>query len=238
MDNILDKLSLYDFFIVLATGAVFNIGLELLGIPLFSTIALFINIKDHEAVYNIIFFSVVLVICYLIGCIIQESSFSLQGKIFKIQDNAIETLLIDPNVVKNEIKRKIYIKEAKKLFLDKKLDFDEKSITREQCKYFYAHCLYYIQIRGLSNKTEKLRALHGVANMLSTSFAVLSVIGIIIVIFTLLDTSSNSSIIKLMILIFSYGMLSILFWFKMKNTYLYRIRMVMGIYEVAIDQER
>lgn len=241
MENILNRFSMFDFFNVLATGATFLFGLEMLNLYIFqyffSLVSQSISANGRESnIVFIIFIIGVLFVCYMIGSIFQESCSYIQDKGFKIQDKAMKSFLTDSNVINNETRQLALKKEAAKVFNSKGILFDKENITPEQNHYFYAYCVYFIQIRGLDEKTEKMRTLHGISGMLSLCFFVLSFIGFFRV--SYLCIIDNNLSIPLFVTFIAYIILSIIFWYRMKKDIYYRIRMVAGIYEVASDREK
>lgn len=116
MDNILGKYSVYDFFNLICTGAVFLIGLQFLGIDMYTALLTLFSVDILQEINMINLFIIVFLligVCYIIGSVIQEFSGFLEKKVFRIYDKAIERLMYDKKVITNDIKRQVYIAEAK-----------------------------------------------------------------------------------------------------------------------------
>lgn len=241
MDNFFEKFSIFDFFNLIGTGAIFLIGLQVTGIDIIGLLSVLIGIKiyqENSAMCIIIFAATILCTCYIIGSCIQELG-SLWNK--KIEKKAISNIFSNLNVfgkekvITNEIKRKIYEKELKTLLNAKCSEEKTPDVTRDQCEYFFAYCVYYIEVRNHNKKTEKMRALYGISSMLSVCFFILFIISIC----NLLYRSINIRISYLDIVFISiFFILSIVFRFRMIKNLLYRIRMVLAVYEASIDQEQ
>ena len=240
MDNFLEKFSVFDFFNLIITGFVFIISLQFLGIDLHSYIIekclidIFSNVDDKISGNLIFYIVVMIVISYIIGSCIQEIGSFIQNKKFRFKEKAIRKFLNNKNVIGNETKRLIYINEAKKLFKDKGIKLNGNKFTKAQCSYFFTHCLYYIQVRGYHGKTERMREIYGLSNMLSTCFAILSLIGCVNIIYLLMN---DFEYCHNLILIIVFSVLAVVFWFRMKRDNLNRIRMIMGIYEACIGMD-
>ena len=244
MDSVLEKFSVFDFFNLICTGAVFLIGLQFMGIRVHTFFAYLCSIdisKENNFISLVFYLAVILGVCYVVGSCMQELGAFLQKKIFRIQENAISSFLNNPNTIRNEVKRQVYIEEAKKLFKKKGIHIKGNKFTEEQCNYFFAYCVYYIQVREHHKKTEKMRELHGISNMLSTCFAILPIIGVVIHLinayFIDFEFVENISFTQIIIFICVFIFLATVFWFRMKKNILYRIRMVLGIFEASIDKD-
>lgn len=248
MDSVFGKFSVFDFFNLICTGAIFMAGLQFMGIQVLSlfsflcSVDIFKNSSDNNVVNIIFYVAVIIGACYIIGSCIQEFGSFLQKKKFRVQENAVSSFLNNPKVINNEVKRQVYIKEAKKVFNKKGIRVNNNSFSEEQCNYFFAYCVYYIQVREHHQKTEKMRELHGISNMLSTGFAILTIVNVFVLIFNIFSIDEilyieKISLIRILALIFIFAILSVVFWFRMKKNILYRIRMVLGIYEASIDKD-
>ena len=243
MDSVFEKFSVFDFFNLVFSGAIFLIGIQFLGIRVFNLISLLcsIDFTKVNSLEKVLYFTIVLCVCYVIGSCIQEVGSLFQNKCFDVQDKAISNLLNDYEVVGNRQKHKVYVDKAKKLFESKDITIYDNCFSEDQCKYFFAYCVYYIQVRDYNKKTEKMRDVHGISNMLSTSFAILFIFGSLTI---LINTIFGAELlfeytpsIKSIILLVIYAVLAVLFWFKMKKNILYRIRMVLGVFDASTDKE-
>lgn len=203
MDSVLGKFSVFDFFNLICTGAIFLVGLQFMGIRVFSlfsficSVDIFKDSNDNNVVNIIFYVAVIIGVCYIIGSCIQEFGSFLQKKKFRVQENAVSSFLNNPKVINNEIKRRVYIEEAKKIFNKKGIRIKNNKFSEEQCNYFFAYCVYYIQVREHHKKTEKMRELHGISNMLATGFAILTVVGILVLLFNVFSVDETLYIEKI-----------------------------------------
>lgn len=240
MDNLFGKFNVFDFFNLILSGAIFIIGLQFVGIKIHNFIIsncglLEISKSENLNLLNLILYIViVLAICYIIGGCMQEIGTFFQKKVFRVYEKSISTFLNDSSIVDNEIKYMVYRNEANKLFKLKGIKARKDKFSVEQNKYFFSYCVYYIQIRGQHEKTEKLREISGLSNILSTCFAILFIIGCGGWIYQMISGIND---LQILITIIIFAMLAIVFWFRMKKIILYRIRMVLCIYEACIDMD-
>lgn len=169
------------------------------------------------------------------------SRIQVQENFFQIKKKATASCLYSHGIITNKVKRKTYVKEAKKLFDKKGIKYEKKGKLSEfHNDYFFAYCEYYIQNKELNRKTEKLRDIHGFSNMLSTCFALILILGILLQAVSKylfhLPFVTYIKISSLFTLIPVYAALSIIFWFRMKKNINYRIRMILGIYDASINE--
>lgn len=103
--------------------------------------------------------------------------------------------------------------------------------TEDECVAFYAHCVYYIQIRSQNQKTERLREVTGLAGILVMVFGMLIISEII----TNFIVGTVSTISVTLLLIYAICLALLLHRYKraMKN----RIKMVLAVYDVCVEKE-
>ena len=231
MDGFFEKFSIYDFFNLLFGGGVFIIGLHLLQLPLLDFLINGIKIPDN----NIITLTLSLSICYLIGLELQGIGHRFEKSCSRKMTESF--LRDDSAVIDHEEKLRIYQKKAKELFTKKGIDIKEDHFEKRHCEYFFAHCIYYIQIRDESWKPEKMRSLKGLSRILMTCFACLSLIGVILGIPHLIyKGASLFEFLIIFIMILGFCALSVTNFFRMKQNTRFWIRMVLGLYEACSDQ--
>ena len=169
---------------------------------------------------------------------------SIMSKVLKIisrliikvrQGNYIDNLFEDSELITNSIKRKKYkqyaedIAKKKELFTENKIIYD-----KELSSYFFAYCVYYIQVRGKDKKLEKLRDIEGLSMSLSLIFLFLAFgSGIAFIISSLY---SNDCILFEIINFGANVFLSILFDCYAERALKNRIRMTLAVYEA--EKER
>ena len=110
---------------------------------------------------------------------------------------------------------------------------EEKSpfeFTDEECQFFFAHCTYYIQIRGLDGKPERMRDLRGFHKVLFTAFLLLTLASAIDCIYSGMSQSHY-------ICFFASLLLSLIFLALYKRNEEYRFRMIMALYFEAESKE-
>ena len=238
MDGVLNKFSVFDFFNLIATGAIFSIGLELLEISIYDYLISYV-IGKNEAIIDIIFsIAVITGICYIFGCCLQDIGNAIEKKYCRIHRNIISTFLNKPEIVGNEIKRMLYREKARKLFKEKMIftiPEQNENFSGEQCRYFFSHCEYYLQVNEFNKKTEKMYEIQGLANMLMVCFGFLSIGGCFRLYYLFM---TKSDVTQTLILSIIFSVLCIIFYFRMKKVILYRVRMILSTYDVSTDKNQ
>ena len=139
--------------------------------------------------------------------------------------------LKDFRVVENIKKYEIYRKKALQYFKQEECKIKSDEFTEDECAAFYAHCVYYIQIRSQNQKPERLREVAGLAGILVMVFAMLILSEIIINI--KLNTVSVTSVTLFVIYVICFVLLLHRYKRAMKN----RIKMVLAVYDVCVEKE-
>lgn len=108
--------------------------------------------------------------------------------------------------------------------------------------YFFAYCVYYIQIKSQNRKTEKLRDIEGLSEALSLIFLTLTFLSAIATIISYYSYAANSQAdpircIASVIICAIYGFFSILMDCRTEKAIKNRIRMTLAIYDVEKRQE-
>lgn len=88
-------------------------------------------------------------------------------------------LINKEKVIRNSEKLKVYHQEAKVFFENKNIEISKNEFSEEQCEYYFSHCCYYLQIKGQSEKVEKMREIMELTNLLMLCFGELAITGII-----------------------------------------------------------
>ena len=231
MDSVIEKFSIYDFFNLLFSGGIFIAGLHLLGFPLLEIVYSDIHLPESE----IIFCTIVLLLCYVIGFALQAIS-TIIGKEDRLQSKMTSTFLLDGNnVIVNPEKLKIYQTKAKELFRRKNIHVKDNNFSPEQCEYFFSYCIYFIQVHGQNKKTEKMRSLKGLSSLWLMCFSLLSILGAIRVSYLI---ALQTTLQLLYLPIFStliYCALVYISYFRLKIDITYWIKMLLSVYEVCSE---
>lgn len=93
---------------------------------------------------------------------------------------------------------------------------------------FFAHCVYYIQIKKQDKKTEKLRDIAGLSESLSFIFMIFAVASIVCMPF---------NIVMLLSYFIMFSIFSIVMDYRTEKAHKNRIRMTLAIYAVGKDEE-
>ena len=146
------------------------------------------------------------------------------------QEKYIDNLFEDSNLIINSIKRKQYKQYAEDVMKEKEL-FSEKEIVydKELSSYFFAYCVYYIQVRGKDKKLEKLRDIAGLSMSLSLIFLFLA-LGSVIALAICYLYSIDYILFEIIYFIINVS-LSILFDCYTERAVKNRIRMTLAVYE-------
>lgn len=234
MDGFFEKYNSYDFFNMIIIGLIFLGSIRLFGVNVFGIISQSFSL-DYTNTSEAVFLGAILLVgCYVAGSCMQELGTWLERHIFKTKKKLLSNLLNDVAIVGNEAKLRVYQQFAKELLFGKGISCIENRFTTEQCEYFFAHCVYYIQVHNLHGKTERMRDHQGLSALLMSCFGCLFLIASGYVI-CLSKTESNIS--KQLMVSYLFGILAVAFYFRMKRTLRDRIRMVLGIYEASRSEK-
>lgn len=231
MDSIMEKFSVVDFFNMIIGGFIFFLGMTVLAPDIRSYLKLD---EERNFIEGILLIAVFLALSYIVGLILYQIEQEIICKRLSYQNKMIEDCLINPKVVDNQCKLIIYTKKAKKYFLDNDISTDAFCFTKEQCRCFFTYCIYYIHVRGLDWKTERMREIQNLSGILTAGFGMLSVIGFIVSI-TLSALCQN--VLRYLIVTGAYMILTVVFYDKHRTDIRNRIRMVLAVYNASVDKE-
>lgn len=223
MDDLFDKLGLYDFFNVIFVGGIFIIVFLVILYP--EAYHYFCGILKSSYEKGICFFF----ISYLLGIIFQEIGKIIDRNFEKVKYKHFENFLNDDNdIIDYNTKRNVYKRSARDILERQQIDIDvtEKFFSKEQNKYVFTYCLYYVENKKRNAKIEKMRALYDMARGLKASFCVILTI--------IIADAYNFSKVNLTYYAYVFlAVLVIIILLKIRMIYLskYFIRMVMGVYE-------
>lgn len=102
----------------------------------------------------------------------------------------------------------------------------------EYISYFYTYCEYYIHIKKLNKKTEKLRDIEGLSQELSLLFLILTLFSAVLAL-TRIFCFDIYKIAFLIVLALLYGFLSIVMDLRTERSIKNRIRMTFALYDAA-----
>lgn len=232
MDNLLDKLGVYDFWGTFVPGFI--------GTSVFYFIRTYLvskEIYNNNFKINIIIY---IVFSYLLGIILHEVGHFVQNKI------------VYGKLISAFWKQSKITGEPFDIFLDDNcntLTLSEKSLclsyfqqwqnenkiiipkTTESYRLFFNYCDYYISQKGLGSKPGKMQSLYGMSRSLFVFFGLLSTL---IFPYSLYCQSTK----RIDYLIISSVLITIVFYFRMKRFNEVRLKSVMRTYIVAKDSEK
>lgn len=227
----------------------------------------------NEFLWNSCAISLFLLICFLLGIFVQELYSFLYARdhergnickrqfnckvlkgfkrlVFKVNQYAyVSEIFEQTGPITNEKKRKKYKEYAKKLLAEKRL-YNQLD-SDDEVSYFFAYCVYYIQVRDKNKKTEKLRDIEGLSMSLSLVFSILwmaSIISLLLILREQLCRSvimvwlkkdavcRNGQVILAIISSIICAILSVAFDYRAERTLKNRIRMTLALYEAEIDR--
>ena len=242
MESVVEKLGFFDFFNLIIVGIFTIVGC--FGITyqfnLNITNEVFTYLKDTAAVntlFLVLSISSIITVSYIIGllCLVV---FNLIEKKTKTYENLIQGLFTKKSCIENEKKRIQYAKLAKIVFENNKIQYKPKEDDPtglewdlDLSNYFFAYCLYQLQIRGLNKKPEKLRDIEGLAK----SFCISSVL-LLAVLIGVGEAYWNTFLLPDIIFFIEFVLLIVIFVLFILyriNVLENRIRMTLALYEAV-----
>lgn len=223
METLMGKLGIYDFFNLVIAGGIFLLGLKILNI----TDPMSWAYPDNE----LISIAIIFLMSYILGALIQYIARMVDKKVFKISPKMMQNCLINKEkVIRNSEKLKVYQQEAKVFFENKNIEISKNEFSEEQCEYYFSHCCYYLQIKGQSEKVEKMRGIMGLTNLLMVCFGGLAITGIINIVASFF-TGEIANITPA----FIFTVAAVISFFKSKLNTNEWVRMVMGTCDECLD---
>lgn len=159
--------------------------------------------------------------------------------------SCMKNIFSESGPITNAKKRDWYQKLAKD-FISQTSTFSEDpdSLVEQDdvLSYFFAHCVYYIQVKNQNRKTEKLRDIEGLSASLSFVFLGLSIFSFITILINgyqiIFNQQNRYEEIIWSIIIFFIGIFfSVLMDCRTEKSINNRIRMTLAIYDVEKRQE-
>lgn len=231
MDNLLDKLGIYDFWGTFVPGFIGTFILYFLRTYLVNENISIYNFK-HDIIMYIIF-------SYFLGIMLHEIGHHIQNKIvyrkfiFIFQKKS--KLTGEPFDIFLNNNCNILSLSEQKLCLDyfQQWQKENKIISlsdMELSHLFFNYCDYYIYQKGLGSKSEKMQSLYGMSRSLFVFFGLLS---ILIFPYSLYYQSTK----RIDHLIISSILIMIVFYFRMKRFNEIRLKSVIRTYIVVKSSE-
>lgn len=234
MDSVAEKFSIFDYFNLLIGGFVFLLGLWICEYPSSSQIMVIWSTAIGESTFLLIpSFISLIAASFLIGSVINTISECFYKRVLGLEEKAIGNCLIKDNIVGNSEKFRRYKEKANAHFFLGSLS-DNKKNAEQQCSDYFAHCVYYIQIRNQDKKPERLREVQGLSMLLSGVFALIPIINFLTAAST--HTLCQSACLRLWTYLIFLSF-SVIFGFKYNKDMHNRIRMVLAVYDVCLDHE-
>ena len=182
MERIVDKLGFFDFFNHIIVGLFTIIGCFDISIQFSCAISKDVFsylVKRNEV--NMLFLALclfsIVTVSYILGLLCHEFFSLIDDKIIKTFEKLNRELFTEKSCVDNQLKRNRYKKLAESLYKNNNIPYKKSSQKDTDLNnYFFAYCLYQLQIRGLNTKTEKLRDIEGLAKSFCVSTFLLFVI--------------------------------------------------------------
>lgn len=197
MDSALEKVGLYDFFGVLLSGMIGVLLGQYMGISFLD----FVNSIDEEVI-RIIF---LLLEGYFWGMILQEIGSIVDRKFIKVREKAHSCYLNNDNKIIINKTEKIEFKEMARNILK----MGEKEPNESESEYVYRHCKEYVEIKGKSEKVNRINSLYAMSRSLFIEMSL-----IIIIYVYAIWTGEKEFSLKMMFMLLA---LMILFYKRMKR---------------------
>ena len=228
MDAIAEKYSVFDFFNLLIAG-ITEIVLLCMSFVVgnscfFDTI---IKINESLSRHNSIIAIIVFICCaVVIGSIIQVIGIWIIEKRIGWEKRTIEQCLENKALWNNSIRLK-HIQNKARDYLQ--LSDEQRIYTKEICSAFFAHCVYYLHIKGADRKVEKLRETQGLSELLTCVFAIGFCENFII---TIVRLYNHCDIEHMLIIVSVSACFTLFFYARYIISGKNRIKMVLSIYDV------
>lgn len=236
MDNVTQKFSVFDFFNLLIAGTLFLVVLAICHYP--SSTMLIMSLSDLVGDSNFLFFiSIISFVAFalIVGMSIQVIGHWIVKEKIGWESKKIGTCLSDKALFYNSV-RTNRIREKACAYL--KLSESNLELTQEQCSAFFAYCIYYLHVKGLDKKTEKLRETQGLSELFSCVFYSAPLVSILIFAFQRLFSCDVNLVKQFVVATYIFCVLmGLIFYKRYKISCRNRIRMVLSIYDACIESK-
>lgn len=223
MDGVTEKFSVFDFFNLIIVGIIF---ITILGIANYYQAIIMLK-KIAEIVAEDKLLEAGTIIVFLCVSLVIGMIFQVIFQYIKEKMNLEKEILSNKRLFDNEIRMEEVKKEAKQYFNIKK---QEQELTDKQWIAFFAYCTYYLQIKKLDKKTERMYETEGLTALLACTFLVTAVLNILIVIiqqmFFETDIDLQVLIAKIGVGIILYIIIGIMLFYRYNILNKNRIKMI------------
>lgn len=234
MDAVTQKFSVFDFFNLLIAGTIFLSALVLCHYPQSLVIIEAVSKKISDSNFLLIMFVILYVGCTLvIGMVFQVIGHWFVKEAIGWEYKSIGNCLSGKGILKNDIRTKRLLYKASNYL---KLNGKEQKLSEEETSAFFAHCVYKLHIKGLDNKTEKLRETQGLSELFACVFWFMPLISIYIFLLQWLVCHNMSFDLRYTIITYlACIILGFIFYFRYKVSGRNRIRMILSIYDAYTE---
>jgi uncharacterized membrane protein (DUF106 family) len=236
MESMTEKFSVFDFFNLLICGTIFLFVLGIIYYPQTWEKVLSISGLMDDAHFLLIIIVVAIIACsFIIGSVLQEIGYLVIEKKLGMEKKMIANCLNEDGIFTNSLRLKSLQEKARDyLRISKK---SSKRFTEEQCLTFFAYCIYFLYVRELVRKTEKIREAQALLELCVCEFAIIPLANIFILLIQVLffDTVSCPDWKWMIFISVMCYLLSYIFYDRYKCLSQNRILIVLGIYDACKD---
>lgn len=236
MDGITEKFNVFDFFNLEICGLVFLFALGICHFEQVKKMIFTIAEKtEHGFFLSVLILAVAISCALVIGMTLQVLGHFIIKEKIGWENNIVSKCLRKNVLFNNNVRRKEIVKRANEYF---KTGNKYKKLSSRQCATFYAHCEYYLYIRELDKKAEKMRETQGLSENFTCVFMIAPIVSICIYIINLVCFELESiKLWRVLSIYMLYLLLAFLFYYRYKVVSKNRIRMILSIYDVAVEKE-
>lgn len=232
MDSLTERFSIYDFFNPIIAGMTFILAQGICSYPFFTQQLLELFKGEKTVDVQVLTVAGVLIVAYIIGAFLQCPVDWLIDEKKQDESNLIANCLAD-NKLFSQTRRKL-IRDKAEAYL-KVSDKKDWNHAAEDCKAFFAHCVYYLHINKLDSKIERMRETQALSKLLAGVFCVVPVISFAIAI---TEYKPGNISYNWLLTVSEWAicwMFSIGFYFRYKMATKNRIAMTLSLYEASVD---
>lgn len=237
MDGLSEKFSVFDFFNPIIAGMIFLLSQGIALYPLYKMDTInWESIKD----FQIIIIVGVLTCAYTIGAVLYSPTHYVITNQMKYETRMIENCLNSSELFSSADRRKKFVEKAMEYLGDLSSCLNNnKEVGKEQCSAFFAHCVYYLQLKKIDGKCERLRETQALSELLSGVFATAVILDIFIVVLfvgNILTEAERGVYVAICAIV--WLTMCIGFYKRYKMAVKNRIRIVISLYDASIDMEK
>ena len=238
MDSVTEKFSVFDFFNLIIGGSVFWMGLGLCHYSqtieccdwIFGWLG---GLPDSSGIVLLVA-TVLLVGCFFVtGSVVNEIAYWWYHVRKDREKDKMNTCLKKNELVTNEAKLNIFRKKAREYFGLPEFG-DDQDFTPDQCAAYFAYCIYYLHVRGVDKKTEKLRETQGLSELMTLVFALIPILSLIIhLVLNTYEKIDKYILVAYGLCVICVAAFSVRATRAMEN----RIRMALAVYDACVDMD-